>query len=292
MSKWQASDWLKKQAIRFESRVSDFGIEIWHRWAYLLIGLLLGASLIFLVDEFAWPRGALAKTQRWAMDNNGGNLVTLIGYALAVAGGVLGYFRWSHERRIKRIELLIERLRSFDASPGARNAVMMLNNHDRMIPLWDEDEPPHQRYVRVTWAEVEEALTPHTIREHAFDPKLSAIRDSFEDFLARIAEIWLYIRNDVFTDDDAQRIMRPWIRRFGLEAQRTGVIRRLRIYIMRRRLVDVYDLFLHFGVDISECSIQYWEEVDREVNGRLTTNAKKELGFSSLHVLQWSAETG
>ncbi|MBB5715835.1 hypothetical protein [Sphingomonas aerophila] len=236
-------------------------------------GLLVGGATIALIDGYRW-NGLLGP---WLFSDETSNFATLLGYVLVAASGLFAYQRWGHDRRIKRIELLMERLGSFNETPGARNAVMMLYNHDRMIPLWDQDEPPEKRYVRVTWAEVEFALIPHPIYPDRFDPKLSAIRDCFEDYLSRMGQIWIYLELGVITSEDARKILAPWLRRFGLVEQRSKVVRNLRLYIRWRKLEPVERLFATYDVDLTDTAIADWQALDVEVNGEKTTDAYAEL---------------
>lgn len=188
----------------------------------------------------------------WLASEQTSNLATLIGYLALVIGGTFAWWRWRHDERVRRVEHIVSRITSLENSPGAQNAKMLLYNHDRHVPLFASDEPPERRYVRVTWEETARALIPPDMLEPLVDPKSTAIRDSFEDFLGRLGELELYLEMNVLTRNDGERVVGQWVRRFGLTARDTELIRNLRLYIAFRGMIRVTRLFRRYGVDLRE----------------------------------------
>src|SRR5688572_23558897 len=112
------------------------------------------------------------------------NAVTLVGYVLVAIGTGLAAWQWGKEQRDRRAEeaakrrqSILARVSSFDDTPGARNAMLMLSGYDRNVPLYDA-ERPEDRYERVAWRETARALIPADIVPYNYDPKEDAIRNS------------------------------------------------------------------------------------------------------------------
>ena len=179
------------------------------------------------------------------------NLATLIGYGLAAVASGLAFRQWKAEQRWKRKEVLMDRIRAFGDTPGARNAMMMLTSHDREVPLWDK-ERPEERYVRVTWGEVKRALIPGDLIAYTHDAKENAIRDSFEDFLGRLAHIEVYLEAGLLNREDASHIVGTWIARFRQLSADPQLLRNLRLYIDWRGMRSTQKLFKRFDVDLTQ----------------------------------------
>ncbi len=204
--------------------------------------------------------------------------ITSLSTLLLLASVLFVLYRWLTERRWKRTEALLERLRVMEDSPGARNAMMMLTGHDRNIPLWAPDEPPERRYVRVTWSEVTLALIPDYLLPRTYDPKVAAIRDSFQDFFAQLAQIELLWEKGLVDSDAASRVLQPWVRRFGIDGDphvdtsKRPLIRSVRLYTHWQRMNRVRELSLREEIDlwssIEEDRIQVKQEIEASALAR------------------------
>lgn len=182
----------------------------------------------------------------------------------ALIGGGFALAKWLREVRENRAlraqellwkqkEALIDRIIAFGDTPGAHNALMMLGSPERDIPLWDK-EKPEERYERVTWAEVAEAMAAEDM---PLSSKLSAIRDSFNDLLSRLTHIELYRSSSLMNNDDVRLFVSTWAYRFESDEPH---IRNIRLYIRRHNLRGVEKLLKETGgVDISE----KWEDDNR-----------------------------
>ncbi|RZM18572.1 MAG: hypothetical protein EOO88_40370 [Pedobacter sp.] len=141
------------------------------------------------------------ETERCWLFKDTDNLTTLIGYVLVVFATGLTYTQWRADQKWKRKEALMNRVTSFDATPGVWNALLMLGTPEREVPLWDK-EKPEARYERVTRREVATALLPHEFLAITFCPKETAIRDSFDDFLKRLSHLEAYRESKLLNEDE------------------------------------------------------------------------------------------
>ena len=170
---------------------------------------------------------------------------------IAFAGGGFAFVKWLHEVREnrslrneeltwKRKEALLKQITAFGETPGAYNAILMLSSPDREIPLWDNAQP-EKRYVRVTWSEVAEAMVP---KEIPLSPKLSAIRDSFGDFLGRLTHLELYRSSSLLNTSDVAALLSPWTIWLTLDKPHA---RNIRLHIRYRNLWAVEKLLKEAG---------------------------------------------
>ncbi len=220
-----------------------------------VVGLAVGAgsSLAFLKVPSGW------------FFQSPDNLSTLLGYALVAGGTLFGYHQWAGEQRWKRREVLMNTITAFDATPGSRNAMMIISCPDRDIPLLDA-ESPKDRYTRVTWYEVAQALIPDDMLPHSYNNKRSAIRDSFEDFLGRLSYIEHYVASNLLDENDVKPLVIIWGKKIEYLSDnremdlRLG--RNLKIYIEWRGLTNVQDLFERFESDI-RVNLKGDREIDR-----------------------------
>jgi len=191
--------------------------------------------------------------QSWWMAETS-NLTTILGYLGALAAFLFGLHQYRNSDRWKRRETVLEYVRRFDDTPGARNAMMMLNTPGRQIPLWDKDEPPERRYTFVQTYAVAKALIPDNtggLAHDYSDPALHAIRDSFEDFLARLKIFATFLKQGLLDRSDIKEVIDPWVRKLGVTGGDDDKLKRnLRIYIAHREYHDVQDLFREFGMNL------------------------------------------
>lgn len=197
-------------------------------------------------------------------------------------GGGFAIYKWFHEVREnrelraqellwKQKEALIERITAFGDTPGAYNAILMLSSPDREIPLWDKQKP-EDRYVRVTWDEVAEAMVPEDM---ILPPKLSAIRDSFGDFLSRLTHIELYRISDLLNDKDVKHVVSTWATKLAVNQPHA---RNIRLYIRSQGLQSVEILLRDAGgLDIAKT----WDDDNREYQLRKGAPAKVALPSSA-----------
>lgn len=176
---------------------------------------------------------------------------SIIGYMLVAFASYFAYKQWIKDQRWKQIEALMDRIEAFGDTPGSKNAMMMMASQDREIPLWDK-ERPEDRYVRVSWDDVSRALIPGDMISYPYVAKLTAIRDSFEDFLGRLSHLQAFLEANLLTDSEASHIMDNWVRRFTHLSSNPQLSRNLRIYIEWRGMKKVQDLFARFGVDLKK----------------------------------------
>lgn len=152
---------------------------------------------------------------------------------------VFGVVQWraqrSDELRWKQKEAFLKHLHSFNESPGAHNALMMLGAESREVPLWDDDERA-KRYVRVSREDVVTALNKE---DDHLSPKESAIRDSFNDLFSKLSQIQYYRNSKLLDDSDVAFYVRTWAFRLTHESEPGNSILR---YIVRHRLDAVADL--------------------------------------------------
>lgn len=192
------------------------------------------------------------------------NLATLMGYLLVAGASIFAYRQWKAEQMWKRKEKLMELISAFSDTPGSRNAMMMLTSHDRDIPLFDK-EKPEDCYVRVNWNEVARALIPADMLNYTYDPKQNAIRDSFEDFLGRLAHVEVYLEAHLLNNADAKIIIDSWARRIGNLSANPKLSRNLKLYINWRQMKSVQNLFARFGHNLTEGLVEGKEELAVEI---------------------------
>lgn len=89
-------------------------------------------------------------------------------------------------------------------------------------------------------------------------PKLSAIRDSFGDFLARLNHIELYRSASLLSNEDVNIFIATWASRLAINRPHA---RNIRLYIRSQGLVGVENLLRQAGgLDIGKT----WDDDNRE----------------------------
>ena len=204
------------------------------------------------------------------------NLSNLLGYLLVFLGSAFAIIQWRRDQKWKRKELLISRVSAFNETPGALNALLMLDWSDREIPLWAKDRV-EDRYVRVTRTEVTSALIPDTLLPSTYSVKESAIRNSFEDFLIKLSHLEMFLKNKLLKVNEADVIMLSLLN--SLNVLREGndkdraLLRHFYIYIGWRNFPYIKDLFKRFKIDIDQETNVAIELLRQEIaNGLWTRN--------------------
>lgn len=127
------------------------------------------------------------------------------------------------EAKSRRAAEFQERINQF-FSTGPQAAIAIIYHHDRDVRLSDI-----RGVERVSWAECELALVPATHRPYTYEPKLTAIRDCFSQFIEGLSRLW-YLREEGLLDPaDVRHIVEPLLTR--LVDHDTPFFRNLRIYI-------------------------------------------------------------
>ena len=203
---------------------------------------------------------------KWVADN----LVGILTLVFAVPGALFAFFQWHRDQAWKRTTAAVERIRSFYETPGARNAMMILKSPRREIPLWDRQYPPEGGpYAIVTWDEAKWALIP-TSWDAFDDKKMTAIRDSFEDFTDRLTQIETYLDADLLRQEDVCHLVEPWAKRLGGPTERRiadgGLSRNFRVYVDRENKTALQQLFARYGVDLKETLDEDGRAFDAELS--------------------------
>jgi hypothetical protein len=177
----------------------------------------------------------------------------IIGYGVAAAGAVFTLRKWRVDQRWRRLEALFARIRSFDETPGARNAGMILESPSRPIPLWDPREPPERLYEDVTWEDARLALLlDERGRPVHLDRKSNSIRDSFEDFFNRMAHIEMYLDTDMLAEEHVRYVVGYWADRLNKAGLDDGLTETLRAYVRKKNKTAVIRLFKRFGCNLED----------------------------------------
>jgi hypothetical protein len=166
----------------------------------------------------------------------------LISLVTAVIGGVWALTQWRTEQTWKRLQATFERIRSFDETPGTRNAMMILKSPRAEIPLWDPSMPPDKRYEWVTWQEAAKALQLDGYRSVELSSKAGAIRNSFEDFFNRMTQIQIFLESGLLTTKQVKHLVEPWIVRIKT-VEDDGLSTALRHYMKVHHKYAVIHLF-------------------------------------------------
>lgn len=187
--------------------------------------------------------------------------VSAMGAALA---WIFTVCQWGIDQKFKRMSIALDRIQSFDATPGTRNAMMILKSPCRPIPLFDPAEPPERRYVDVTWADAKWGMIP-TSYDVPCDPKTNAIRDSFEDFLNRMTQIEMYLQARILKERDVRHIVEPWVKRLDGSFDDGGLSRNFRVYVFRENKGAVVALFRRFQPEFGHQLPRDQEALDAEI---------------------------
>ncbi|GAB3897595.1 hypothetical protein [Spirosoma agri] len=197
------------------------------------------------------------------------NLATLIGYVLVATATVLTFCQWRADQKWKQKEALMNRVTSFDSTPGVWNALLMLGTPDRHVPLWDK-EKPEDKYERVTRREVATALLPHELLAITFSPKETAIRDSFDDFLKRLCHLEVYRESNLLSADEINSAIHYWaitIQKLmaSTDPNDQALMRNLSLYIEYKGLKKVITLFSVFNIQLADKMVKYRAIAKQEV---------------------------
>lgn len=171
---------------------------------------------------------------------------------LVVAGGALLAVReYSRQGKLLRQQRMREFHQGFNDTPGARNALLMIEHPEGEIPLFDD---PANKWFNVTWADVETALAPGADRS---DTRNSAIQNSFLDLLSRWAGLEIMRQQKLVNDEDVRTALRRWFN-IILRDKDKPHIRNLRLFIGDRDLRDGTAMFKFMGVDVVAMRKQDW----------------------------------
>jgi len=146
------------------------------------------------------------------------------------------------EAKSRRAAEFQERIDQF-FSTGTQAAIAIIYHHDRDVRLSEI-----RGVERVSWAECELALVPATHRPYIYEPKLTAIRDCFAEFIEGLSRL-RYLREEGLLDPaDMRHIVQPLLARFV--DYDTPLFRNLRVYIHYCEAEAVLKLFEEYAVDI------------------------------------------
>lgn len=131
-------------------------------------------------------------------DNLGTILAATLG-SLIVAGGLwLNLRQWRAEAASRRHQEFESPIEKFHTSE-TRAALMMIHSYERIIPMIDAKEP-------VRWEEIEVALIPALFRQYLFEPRLTMIRDCFNDLLAGLTTLHFLLNHRLVKKEDVDYI--------------------------------------------------------------------------------------
>lgn len=181
------------------------------------------------------------------------NLVTLIGAGLVGGGLLLTAANMQADRIAKRDEASSRRLEQYALrirefrTLQTNAAIMMLLNYDRDIVVRAGDAP-----VRCCWNETALALVPGCFRHYLYEPKITLIRDCFNDLLEGMSRLHFLLVHELVRPADVDHICKPLLDRlirdpkFSVEP----VARNLRLYILWRNPRGVLRLCERYGLPI------------------------------------------
>lgn len=161
-------------------------------------------------------------------------------------GAILAVKEYHRQGKLSRQQRMREFHQGFNDTPGARNALLMIERPEGEIPLFDD---PKNKWQMVTWAEVESALSPGA--SHA-NPRDSAIQNSFLDLMSRWAGLELMRQQRLVDDNDVRTALRRWFKIIGGRDNDKPHIRNLRLFIEDSDLRDAKALFKFMGVDLEK----------------------------------------
>jgi len=127
------------------------------------------------------------------------------------------------EAKSRRAAEFQQRLEQFFTT-GTQAAIAIIHHHDRDVRLSAE-----RGVERVTWAECELALVPATYRPYVYEPKLTAIRDCFLQWIGGLSRLWYFREQGLLDPVDVEHIVKPLLAR--LVEHDTPFFRNLRIFI-------------------------------------------------------------
>jgi hypothetical protein len=181
------------------------------RKLYWLLAFLAGLVGVCYFDFFLSLLGfdleVLTNTEAAKLRLEAFKTVLLVG----VAG--IGIYQWSKEQRWKRRTMVLDRVKAFGDTPGTYNAQLMLSGRRINVPLWDRDVSANP-YVVINPEDVIIALAIEPLSDPMwYDDKADAIRNSFNDFLSRLADLELDVSQArLLKDADVGRLTRKLYR--------------------------------------------------------------------------------
>ena len=179
------------------------------------------------------------------------NAVAVLTLLSGVVGGVFAAIKWRSDEKRNRTAAALERIKSFDETPGTRNAMMILKSRKRPIPIFDSGNPPTDHsgiYRDIGWEEAKSALIPTRWNKDT-SPLGNAIRDSFEDFFNRMTQVEIYTASGQIDAREARSLASAWGRRLLWDGD-GGLARNIRVYVELEGYAAFQALFLRFGFDL------------------------------------------
>jgi hypothetical protein len=174
-------------------------------------------------------------------DNLGTIVAAASGSGILALGLWASFKQWRAEAASRRHQEFENRIEKFH-TPETRVALMMIYSYERIIPLIDQKEP-------VRWEEVEVALIPALYRQYLFEPRLTMIRDCFNDLLAGLTNLHFLMNQKLVHKKDVEHIAKELLVRIATNDAR--IFRNLRLYILWRD-TGIKSLFRQYGCDIEK----------------------------------------
>ncbi|HEX8672192.1 MAG TPA: hypothetical protein VF710_09895 [Longimicrobium sp.] len=172
----------------------------------LFFALTLFAAVLFLVSTIMPSveemEGFIKKYPKFIQAG-----LEVLKTVLLIGTALFAVVQWRKEQRWKRRSLVLERVEAFGDTPGAYNAQLMLQGRRVKVPLWDRTVSKDP-YTLVDPEEVAAALLPEKLGNvwHQND-RHDAIRNSFNDYLGRLADIQFNVSGArVLKDSDIKRL--------------------------------------------------------------------------------------
>jgi hypothetical protein len=191
--------------------------------------------------------------------------IQLAAIVTAGFGGWFALWQWHRDQRWKRISAAFDRIQAFNETPGTRNAMKILTCRCREVPLWDPQSPPAGGiYTYVSWDDAKAALLPTEYIAKA-SPTVSAIRDSFGDFLDRLTQIQMYLEAGLLKEEDVRHLVEPWGKRLDATVQDGGLARNIRVHLETENRAGVQALFRRFGIDLQSTLDRDWLGLRRDL---------------------------
>ena len=146
------------------------------------------------------------------------------------------------EGKSRRAAEFQQRIDQFFTTP-TQAAIAIIHHHDRDVRL-----SPDRGVERVTWADCELALIPATHRPYLYEPKLTAIRDCFSQFIEGLSRLWYFREQGLLEPLDVEHIVKPLLTR--LVEYDTPFFRNLRIFIQYCAAEPVLTMCRDYARDI------------------------------------------
>jgi len=146
------------------------------------------------------------------------------------------------EAKSRRAAEFQQRLDQFFTT-GTQAAIAIIHHHDRDVRLSAE-----RGVERVTWAECELALVPATYRPYVYEPKLTAIRDCFSEWIEGLSRLWYFREQGLLDPLDVEHIVKPLLAL--LVEYDTPFFRNLRIFIQYSAAEPILVMCREYARDI------------------------------------------